>query len=126
MACQILPKHIWNHIRSYSSDTCYDITPTAKLIKTIKRVEDPYGIIRYAGMPDDGYASTFYMLEYPTYFKKPLTRCFDGACTACSRMRKRVMRHVHIDRQGYYIYRKFLDPITAELLEPYSMMPILP
>ena len=113
----ILPKHIWTHIRSYCSDTCYDPTPTASLIKTIFRQEDPYGIVRYA-VPHDGYASTYYMVEYPTYFKKLLTRCFDGACTVCSRMRKRVirdsyMRHLHIDSQGYYVYQRYLDPITA-------------
>jgi len=106
----ILPKHVWFHIRSYCSDICYDPTPTALLIKTIKRHEDPYGIMRYAGVPDDGYASTCYMVEYPTYFMRPLSRCLDGACFACSRMRKRIIRdywirHVHIDSLGHYVYR---------------------
>jgi len=113
----ILPKHIWTLIRSYCSDTCYDITPTAKLIKAIKRQEDPYGIIRYSGVPYDGYASTCYMVEYLVYFMSPLTRCFDKACSACSLMRNRIIRdywirHVHIDGQGYYVYRKFPDAIT--------------
>ncbi len=114
MACPKLPKDIWSIIRSFSSDTGYDETPTAKLMHTLRFYEDVVG--RY--MLDfglDGYSSTIITIR-DGYFRKPMTKCLDEFCSTCNirdwscanamphRVRPhKLLRLLHHDTDGYLI-----------------------
>ena len=52
-----LPKSIWKHIRSFSADTGYEPTPTARLMKNRCFSFDIYGNYHFPEFGRDGYSS---------------------------------------------------------------------
>ena len=112
--CPKLPKDIWRHIRSFSSDTAYETTPTADLMYDLCFRDDSCG--RY--MLDyglDGYSSTIVTIR-GGHFRKPMSKCDDELCATCNirdwscvnarphRVRPRsLLRILHIDSEGYLI-----------------------
>ena len=55
-----LPRDLWTLIRSFSGDTGYEPTPTARLMRSVKRLNDDKGLIHFPGFGRDGYASTVF------------------------------------------------------------------
>ena len=71
MPCPKLPKDIWSHIRSFSGDTGYEPTPTAKLIGDYVLVrDDSAGTWQFPRFGRDGYASTVVLALSPAFFLK--------------------------------------------------------
>ena len=112
MVCPKLPKEIWRHIRSFSSDTAYDGTPTADLMHNLCFRD---GIAHVFDFGLDGYSSTIVTIR-DGYFRKPMTKCDDELCATCNirdwscinaqpnRWRpRRLLRILHIDSDGYLI-----------------------
>ena len=114
MVCPKLPKDIWRHIRSFSSDTAYEGTPAADLMHGLCFRDDSCG--RY--MLDyglDGYASTIVTVR-DGHFRKAMSKCQDEFCATCNirdwscvnaqpnRWRPRqLLRILHKDSDGYLI-----------------------
>ena len=65
-----LPKDIWAHIRSFSGDTGYEPTPTAKLISRDLVVRDDSAGTWQFPFGRDGYASTVVLAFSPAFFLK--------------------------------------------------------
>ncbi len=65
-----LPKVIWAHIRSFSGDTGYEPTPTAKLISRDLVVRDDSAGTWQFPFGRDGYASTVVLAFSPAFFLK--------------------------------------------------------
>ncbi len=112
MVCPKLPKDIWRHIRSFSSDTAYDGTPTAALMHNLC-FRDGIGHMFEFGL--DGYSSTIVTISNG-HFRKPMSKCDDEFCATCNirdwscvnarphRVRPRsLLRILHIDSEGYLI-----------------------
>ena len=114
MVCPQLPKDIWRHIRSFSSDTAYDGTPTAHLMHGLCFRDDSCGrIMLDYGL--DGYASTI-LTYYIGHFRKPMSKCMDEFCATC-KIRdwscinalpnwvrpRQLLRILHQDSDGYLI-----------------------
>jgi len=68
MLCPKLPKDIWTHIRSFSGDTGYEPTPTAKLFSRDILVRDDTAGTWLFPFGRDGYASTVVLALNPAYF----------------------------------------------------------
>ena len=68
MLCPQLPKDIWTHIRSFSGDTGYEPTPTAKLLSRDILVRDDTAGTGVFPFGRDGYASTVVLALNPAYF----------------------------------------------------------
>ena len=114
MVCPKLPKDIWRHIRSLSSDIAYETTPTAQLMKSIAFLDDSCGKYMFEfGL--DGYASTIVTIR-GGHFRKTMSKCDDEFCATCNirdwscanarphRVRPRsLLRILHIDSDGYLI-----------------------
>ena len=114
MVCPKLPKDIWSIIRSFSSDTAYEQTPTALLMHDLRFYDDSCG--RYMlefGL--DGYSSTI-ITTRDGYFRKPMSKCDNEFCSTCNirdwscknakpnRWRPRHLLHIlHKDSDGYLI-----------------------
>ena len=112
MVCPKLPKDIWRHIRSFSSDTAYDGTPTADLMHDLCFRD---GIAHMFEFGLDGYSSTIVTISNG-HFRKPMSKCDDEFCATCNirdwscvnarphRVRPRsLLRILHIDSEGYLI-----------------------
>ena len=65
-----LPKQLWSYIRSHSGDTCYEPTPSAKLMHSVRIRNDPYGEV-HVSFGEDGYASTVSHTSGDMRFLKP-------------------------------------------------------
>ena len=112
--CPKLPKDIWRHIRSFSSDTAYEPTPTALLMHDLRFFEDSCGIYMFEfGL--DGYSSTIVTIR-DGYFRKSMSKCQNEFCATCNirdwscidaqpnRWRPRqLLRILHRDSDGYFI-----------------------
>ena len=110
-----LPKDVWIHIRRFSGDTCYEPTPTAKLMHSVEIRNDPLGQVHYP-FGRDGYASTFFVTKGDVRFLKPSTKCDDTDCPICAQPTYsceravanrpwpvRYLRFLHVDSEGYFI-----------------------
>ncbi len=114
MVCPKLPSDIWKHIRSFSGDTAYDTTPSARVIQSLTFYDDSSG--RYAfRFGADGYASTILTIS-DGYFRKAMSKCRDEFCSTCNirdwscvnalpnRIKPRqLLRLIHQDSDGYLI-----------------------
>ena len=109
-----LPKDIWRHIRSFSSDTAYEPTPTALLMHDLRFFDDSCGIYIFE-FGVDSYRSTVVTIR-DGYFRMPMSKCDDEFCSTCNirdwscvnarphRVRPRtLLRIVHQDTDGYLI-----------------------
>ena len=65
MLCPEFPKDIWTHIRSFSGDTGYEPTPTAKLFSRDILVRDDTAGTWLFPFGRDGYASTVVLAINP-------------------------------------------------------------
>ena len=116
MVCAKLSKDIWRHIRSFSSDTGYEQTPTALLMHDLRFYNDTCGT--YFNMfefGEDGYSSTIVTIR-DGFFRKPMSKCLNELCATCNirdwscidaqpnRWRPRqLLRILHRDSDGYPI-----------------------
>ena len=109
MSTPKLPKDLWKHIRSFSGDTGYEPTPSAKLIKKIHFWVD-HGECIFPHYGIDGYVSTV-VCSLETKFRKisgyniidMLNHRWRLGDHPYSTVSADYLRFVHIDRDGYFI-----------------------
>ena len=97
MLCPKLPKDLWKHIRSFSSDTGYEPTPTANLISRDILVRDDTAGAWLFPFGRDGYASTVVLALNPAHFVGK----HDWPWSYPSRTYIRVL-HLNYDGRGGY------------------------
>ena len=102
MTCPALPKSIWTHIRSFSGDTGYEPTPSAKLVKDLHFWDD-HGDYNFPHCGRDGYAS---MVVFALHAHLKKISKYNMVCLGDHVYRTTLvnyLRFVHIDRDGYAI-----------------------